>query len=378
MTITKSTEETLTGRLKSKRVVIEKIYLDPNNPRLVELGVKSGVVPEKRFTDKEVQENLLDELFNSTQMDVKSLRNSILQIGFLPMDRVVVRKIVSQPDSYVVVEGNRRIAAIKWILQDHMVGELTLTDDLVKQLSEIDVLELEADPKTSRLDQFVLQGVRHISGIKQWGPYQQSEAAITLLKMGKNPREIGQALGGLSVTRVNRLIRSNMALTRMKADEEYGEFATSDMFSYFLEMVSDPYLRDTWLNWSDKEGAFKEEKNTRLIYSWITPNEDLSGAKKIPMAIDIRDLPGILQNTSIYDLFLKPHVKIDQARAALISSQAPVSSIDWRKELQRTIFVLTSGITFGEFEEEDLKLLEGIVQLCNRRIEQIKKLMKAA
>jgi hypothetical protein len=368
----------LPQRLKLIKVEMNKIFLDPNNPRLIELGVKSGVVPEKRITEKEIQENLLNELSSSTVLDVKSLKDSILQVGFLPMDKVVVRKIVGEADSYVVVEGNRRIAAIKWILRDHMTGELTLKDEFVNQLSRIDVLELETDPQTSRLDQFILQGIRHISGIKQWGPYQQSEAAIILLEMGKNPREIAQALGGLSVTRVNRLIRANRALTLMREDEEYGEYATSEMFSYFEELISQPYLRDTWLKWSDKEGKFKDEANTKLIYSWITPNEDLNGAKKIPMAIDLRDLPGILQDKYIFDLFLKPTVTIDHARAALISARAPMASIDWRKELQSAVFVLSSGITFGEFDEDDLKLLTTIVQLCNKRIEQIKKLMKAA
>ena len=54
--------------------------------------------------------------------DVKTLYDSIVEVGFLPIDRMIVKKI-EKTDNYVVLEGNRRLTAIKWILLDHYRGE---------------------------------------------------------------------------------------------------------------------------------------------------------------------------------------------------------------------------------------------------------------
>jgi hypothetical protein len=289
------------------------------------------------------------------------------------MDRIVVRKIMGEDNKYVVVEGNRRIAAIKSILNDHKAGELTLDESLLAQLQEIEVLELMTDPERFPLYQASLQGVRHISGVKEWGPYQKANAIMALLKIGKNLREAGETLGALSVTMVNRYRRAYLALNEMGKDDEYGEYATSDMFSYFEEVMKRPYLRDTWLKWDDEKEKFLNENNLKLLYSWITPNEDLSGNKKIPMAINIRDLPDILQDSEIYQYFTRPEITIKDVSTR---RSIPIEPIDWRAELQRAYSILSSGITISTFTANDVELLNKILDVAKRRIEQIQSLME--
>ena len=54
----------------------------------------------------------------ASKFNVAELRHTIKELGFLPMDRLVVRAWnVGAADvrKYVVIEGNRRVAALKWL-----------------------------------------------------------------------------------------------------------------------------------------------------------------------------------------------------------------------------------------------------------------------
>jgi len=77
---------------------IESLLLDPNNPRFSELGAELNPVPEGRFADDKVQASTLEKM-KTPIFDVSELRDTIKTIGFLPMDRVVVREWKGQhPD----------------------------------------------------------------------------------------------------------------------------------------------------------------------------------------------------------------------------------------------------------------------------------------
>ena len=319
-------------RLIPTKLRIEQIYLDPNNLRL--FGVtREEEVPFDRITEKGIQEAVLDEMIR--EADLKPLRDSILQVGYLPIDRIVVKRI--NEDKFIVIEGNRRVATIKWILRDYERGELDLSKDRIRELRELEVLVFEGTDEDIKNVQYLIQGIRHTSGVKDWGPWQKALMVTTLYEMGMSPRDIKEALGGgVTVHRINRWIRAFKAWKQMKDDEEYGEYATTDKYSYFEEIIRKPYLRDEWLEWSDKDGKFLNKENLNLLYSWIIPSEELGGQPKIPMAIKLRELPDILQNAEIYNYFLNPNVDIDAAIARLRSIRSMhLVHIDWREELRR-------------------------------------------
>jgi hypothetical protein len=71
---------------------------------------------------------------------------------------------------YVVIEGNRRLAAIKSLLEDHKNGEADLTEVVQASIREIPVLVID-EPELAKREHFarVLQGVRHLSSIRPWG-----------------------------------------------------------------------------------------------------------------------------------------------------------------------------------------------------------------
>ncbi|MDD5271771.1 MAG: ParB/Srx family N-terminal domain-containing protein [Methylovulum sp.] len=59
---------------------------------------------------------------------INELRDTIKTLGFLPMDRIVVRKWKGMPEKYVVIEGNRRVTALKWLIALNDTGKETFTE----------------------------------------------------------------------------------------------------------------------------------------------------------------------------------------------------------------------------------------------------------
>jgi hypothetical protein len=355
----------------SKKIKTNQIFLDPNNFRL--FGVtRREETPENRITNENIQRNILEEM--KRVADLLPLRNSILEVGFQPVDRIVVRKF--DKNKYIVMEGNRRVAAIKWILQDYERGELNIPPEKLATYKKLDVLIVEGPREDVLKYQKLIQGIRHVQGIKNWGPYQRALMMVELYeKMKMKPRDIAYALGGgISVKSVMNSIRAFKALKQMEEDEEFGESVTPELYSFFEEVMKKPYLRDQWLRWSDEENKFTYEENLRLFYSWIVPSEEMEGNKKIPMAIKVRNLPTILQDPELYRFFLQPNIDIDRA---MVEAQIRrrQTSIPWREKLQEILTILKGGIPLcAEINEEDIKLLQSIKELTEKLLEKIHKL----
>ena len=70
---------------------LNQLLLDPNNPRFSELGEELKPILETRFAEEKVQTSTKEKM-KSSIFDVSELKDTIKTVGFLPMDRIVVRK----------------------------------------------------------------------------------------------------------------------------------------------------------------------------------------------------------------------------------------------------------------------------------------------
>ncbi len=350
----------------------ENLYLDPNNPRFFELGIRRRRVPEERIVEDGVQESTLEALIR--HFDVRSLRDSILQAGFLPVDKIVARPL-TQKNKYVVVEGNRRLAAIKWILRDCKSGELTLSDDDLKRLGlkELEVYVMQVPEREIEAFRLMLQGIRHVSGVKGWKAYARAQAVVSMLNMGLTPQAVGEALGGLRPSEVIRYKRAYYAYKQMTEDEQYGRVASDnpEWLSYFDEAVKSEYLRN-WLGWNDNELKFTNEENLRMFYRWIVPPEE-GGEGKITGMRDVRKLPRILAHPRVSQFFINdPDVTVDIAMGRL---EAIELRVDWRVDLHRALEILERHVSLP-FEKSDAELLESLIQVAKQRLKEIRRIIK--
>ncbi len=88
---------------------VSDLHFDYQNPRLAEYGI-SKATPE---------EEILKILWDA--MDVRELVQSISASGFFPHEALIVAK---EDDRNIVIEGNRRLAAVKVLLGSEKNREL--------------------------------------------------------------------------------------------------------------------------------------------------------------------------------------------------------------------------------------------------------------
>lgn len=102
---------------ESIEVSVDQLLLDPNNYRFLNMA-DYVQAQESRYHETTVQTHAFEMIKKDGIEDLKALKNSIKTNGYLPLDTLVVRQYEYSKDDkeeYVVVEGNRRVAAMKWI-----------------------------------------------------------------------------------------------------------------------------------------------------------------------------------------------------------------------------------------------------------------------
>jgi hypothetical protein len=346
---------------------LEQLLLDPNNPRFAELGETQENVPEIRIAEERVQHNAYDRM-KASKFDVIELRDTIKTVGYLPMDRIVVRAWAGNQEwvepKYVVVEGNRRVAALKWLLELHDIGRETFTKEQIENFTKLPglLLDHQRAPDSVR---WVLPGLRHVSGIKEWGPYQRARAVYVLREAGQTPQDVAQSLG-LPTRAANQLWRSYLALEQMRADEEYGEFAEPNKYSYFEEIMKRPNVRD-WLGWSDTDGRFINQSRVRELYGWILgelteeEGDESRGDPKLPEAKSIRELSKFIEDETALAIFRSPEGTLTRALSRYETEhqeawQGPIANAE------TTLASLTPD-SLRALSEQDIHVLE---ELRNR------------
>jgi ParB-like nuclease domain len=129
----------------------EKLQFDPTNPRF------GGIGRHKKQEEIQV-------ILEHAPHFAHELVDSFLENGFIDYEPLVVRRA---GDYYVVVEGNRRLAAVRHILANRAEYEQKSTriDDLLT----IPVLIFpETTGPQEEKEQRVYLGVRHLFGFREW------------------------------------------------------------------------------------------------------------------------------------------------------------------------------------------------------------------
>ncbi|HTU17378.1 MAG TPA: hypothetical protein VMG10_04890 [Gemmataceae bacterium] len=158
----------------------ENLFLDPRNPRLGRHNIEKGIT----------QDEILDVMKNWT---LEELAVSFLESGFWPQEAlIVVRDTIpgKKGQVLVVVEGNRRLAALKMIAKAR-AKEKGISDrwiDIIRGYKPADFARLKQIPyilKKSREEVRAYIGYRHVTGIKEWNPAEKAEYIAHLIEHEK-------------------------------------------------------------------------------------------------------------------------------------------------------------------------------------------------
>jgi hypothetical protein len=367
--------ESIYDLLSPIEVKLDQLLLDPNNPRFSELGEEVDQVPESRFSESKVQRHAYDNM-KKPRFEVTELRETIKEIGFLPMDRIVVRqwKNTTQENKiFVVIEGNRRVTALKWLIELHEAGKETLTDNQIINFKNLRVLLLD-DLRAPASVRWIIPGLRHVSGIKEWGAFQKARAVYELRETGKTAPQAAQSLG-LSTVEANRLWRSYLALNQMINDEEYKEYAQPRLYSYFEEALRKANVKD-WLGWNDIERKFTHEDHIQEFYSWMIPETNDNGETslpKLPEAKSVRELSRFIEDARAMAAFRATDGSLSRANAIFESEHKE----DWLPMIAsaKAVLLSLSPETLRKMKSEEIESINSLRKTIDQVLKDRKKLL---
>lgn len=209
---------------------LDQIALDPCNPRL------GRAAHAKRLNQDQIYEKMKD-------WSLEELATSFLESGFWPHEAVLcVEEEVAGQMRLVVVEGNRRVAALQRLRKTYSGEEnsrkwLELTAG-VEQPTEL----FERVPYIryeSRADVDAFLGFRHVTGIKEWAPPEKAQFIAKLIdRNGLTYRQVMRKIGSKTDT-VERNYIAYCILSQMEETEGLETREVENRFSVlFLSLRS--------------------------------------------------------------------------------------------------------------------------------------------
>lgn len=294
---------------RSIDIPIADLLLDPNNYRFLDNPNFKKKIKTK-FHDAGVQDATLRLLAKDKRYHLSELKKSIIANGYVPMERIIVVVYSSNPKKYLVVEGNRRVAALKSILLENEEGVIDIPAEDLPSLSTIPCALLEAPDNNLRHAERVIMGIRHIAGPKEWGAYQQAQLVTELHDdEGETFSSIGEHLG-ISAVEVARRYRAMRALKSMENDELYSESSSPEFYRLFHELVSLPDVRKRF-GWDDQNNSFVALESAREFFELIAPQE--SDEPKLTTYSDVRKLKLVVNRPKAEAALLDPDRSLTDA-----------------------------------------------------------------
>ena len=185
----------------------DELLLDRRNPRLVEYA----------GTEEASQLDLLRALWQ--HMAVEEVALSIAASGFWPHERLFV---VEEGDGQVVVEGNRRLAAVQLLRSPELRTQLKATGLPSPSPEVADSLEALPIVRTTREQVWQYIGFKHVNGPAKWGSYPKAQYIWRVkTEFGVSLTEIASQIGDTNLT-VQRLFR---ALCVVQQAEDAGVYS---------------------------------------------------------------------------------------------------------------------------------------------------------
>jgi len=221
-------------------VPIERLHLDPENPRLPE-EVQGKQEPE-----------LLKVLYKDFNLD--ELADSMAENGYfdeeplvaIPMELPVAlekvkpdnakfdRYIKKQSTKFLVVEGNRRLAAAMLLVNRELRNELKIkhwTSPAQEVLDDLRVLPVIVYSKRAEVVPYL--GVRHIVGIQKWDSYAKARYIAQMVQEGRSLDQIQKQIGDRSSSvRKNYICYKLLEIAKFEFD--YDIKRAKDNFSFLL------------------------------------------------------------------------------------------------------------------------------------------------
>jgi len=361
---------------KIESLPLDSLLLDPNNYRLQDSATFAKIESD-RFHLPKVQAGTLHRLQNE---NLKVLRDSIFSNGYLDIERIIVTPYSHSEGKYLVLEGNRRIAALMQLRKEEQAG-VDVPSHVVETFVGVPCFIL-SDASEGNIFQKTLMGIRHVGGIKEWGGFQRAKLIADLIdEHDVDYGDVSMKLG-ISANETLRRYRAYKALDQMINDDNFGDQANSTFYPLFHEAIAVPIVRE-WLGWDQENYRFSEAVNLEHFYQLIVPrensDEDESDNKILPPKIatysDVRKLREILPNQAACASLLNLSENFSSAIALVDQDK---QSKRWKEEVKEAKKALESlpPKMLRELGEKDIEIILELKTQAEQTLQDITLLTK--
>tara|TARA_B100000315_G_scaffold260324_1_gene320864 strand:+ start:690 stop:2420 length:1731 start_codon:yes stop_codon:yes gene_type:complete len=154
------------------------LLLDPNNIRIVLSEEEMRSYPNSKTESDQLQSQLYKQLLNNSEFDVAGLITRIKSTGWQPEGGFYV-EYSAQHNKYLVLEGNRRTTAIKYILNNPG----NYSNEVIKSLQRIKVQKLKIlDKNNYDYIKRILVSTRNMGSVKDFSPMHKAFNAYLVYK----------------------------------------------------------------------------------------------------------------------------------------------------------------------------------------------------
>ncbi len=259
------------------RVPVERLRLDRGNPRLI--GEAAG----------RSDEWIIARLYRAAELD--ELLQSMSANGFLDIEPLVVMRADGddEGDALVVLEGNRRLAALRLLREPALVGRIASREKTRISVPDLDdavrgtLDHVSVYPVASREDARAFIGFKHINGPAKWDAYAKAQFAADWYRKGRADGagldQIAAAIGDRHDT-VKRMVSAIYVLEQAHREKRFDvedrqtmRFSFSHLYtalsrSEYMEYLG---LESGWARHDPRPDPVPQEHLDRLrqVLVWI-------------------------------------------------------------------------------------------------------------
>ncbi len=295
------------GRRPLLEIPVDKLHLDPLNPRFSEEG-----------KNKEEMETLY---ILKKHFDLDELAFSIAENGYFDEEPLIVipdklpktlatknysdliiddsyKKFINHKNTnFTVVEGNRRLGTVKILLSDELKSKFKVRSwpDIDKQIED-DITNLPAIVYPDRKGVLPYLGVRHITGIKKWEAYSKASYVVEMREAGLSLDEIQKQVGDRTNS-IRKIYCCYKLIEKVENEFDIETFKAKNYFSYLILAVGQGAVKQflgipkQWKN-IDIEDPIPDGKleNLKDLFAWLFGE----GKDKLPVINESRDITNLL------------------------------------------------------------------------------------
>ncbi len=251
---------------KAIELPLKDLHLDPLNPRLPE---------DLQETEEQTLLEYIAEAYNAIEV-----ARSVARYGYFQSEPLIA---VQENGRYVVVEGNRRLVALRILANPALARGLDMADEWA-ELAESERVPEEV-PVVVAEDRKVVApiiGYRHISGIEPWKPYQKARFIARFINVeklsiddvailvGERPTDVAAHYRNYEIV---SQARDKLHLDTSRVEGKFGVFTRAMSSQSLRQHIEAPASAEVM---SGQPVILPDDKaeNAKELFSWLFGDED--------------------------------------------------------------------------------------------------------